>query len=66
MCHGYFAMFDFQGIEIEDVILLAVENGSGKEQRKGRSRNTATTRLSPGRSRAAVVMVCEAETLKSF
>lgn len=62
MCHGYFAAFAFQGIEMEDMILLTVENESRKEQCKGRGRNTVTTRPSPGRSRVTSAMVSAAES----
>lgn len=49
MHHGCFAVFAFQGMEIEDMALVAVENEFRKEQRKARGRNAVTTSPSPGR-----------------
>lgn len=62
MCHGYFAVFAFQEIKIEDMVVLAVENESRKEQCKGRGRNTATASPSPGRCRVTRAMVSAAES----
>lgn len=73
MRHGCFAVFAFQGMEIEDMALVAVENESRKEQHKRRGRNAVTTSPSPGRSRVTRVGMSAAEwgtssqeTLKDF
>jgi len=55
-------VFALQGIEIEDVICLAVEKESRKEQCKGRGRNAATTSPSPERPRFTRAMVSAAES----
>lgn len=61
MHHGCSAVFAFQGMEIEDMALVAVENEFRKNQHEARGRNAVTTSPSAGRSRVTRVEVSAAE-----
>lgn len=61
MHHGCFAVLAFQGMEIEDMALVAVENEFRKERQEARGRNAVTTSPSAGRSRFTRVGVPAAQ-----